>query len=111
MTNTVGVARADHQQGSFLPVYDVPVETFERDLTIGIRTEEPAPRYTQAGHTLDQTERAARLLERAFASMVEQEELCMPALERLYAALRETEEAAIEIHSAIHSCRSRENTS
>ena len=111
MTNTVNIARADHQQDSFLPASAVPVERLERDPTIAIRTEETALTYTQAVRTLDQTDRAARLLERAFVSMVEQEELCMPALERLYTALRETEEAAIEVHSAVPSCRSRESTS
>jgi hypothetical protein len=46
---------------------------------------------------LELTGRATRLLEWAFVSMIEQEELSMPALERLYAALQKTGAAATAI--------------
>jgi hypothetical protein len=40
---------------------------------------------------LDETQSAARLLEDAFVSMVEENGLYMPAVEQLYAALQEVE--------------------
>ena len=44
--------------------------------------------------TLYHTERAARLLEGAFVSIIEENELFVLAAERLYAALQEAEASA-----------------
>ena len=61
--------------------------------SVGGATPEPA-REERTRRTLGHTERAARLLEGAFASMIEENELFMPAVERLYAALQEAEASA-----------------
>lgn len=58
----------------------------------GGASSEPAP-GERARLALDDAESAARLLEDAFVSMVEEDELSMPAVERLYAALQEAEAA------------------
>ena len=60
---------------------------------VGRAASEPAPgeRARLAG---DDTESAARLLEYAFVSTVEVNELFMPAVEQLYAALQEAEASA-----------------
>lgn len=56
----------------------------------GAASSGPAP-GERARLALDDAESAARLLEEAFVSMVEENELSMPAVEQLYAALQEAE--------------------
>lgn len=90
MTNPAGRARAGHPQGAH-PVPDVSVARRERGLLVGTGAYEPA-REKRARLAPDQAERA-------FVSMIEQEELSMPALERLYAVLRETEATAAGIET------------
>ena len=46
---------------------------------------------------LDGAESAARLLEDAFVSIVEENELSMPAVEQLYVALQEVEVTVLEV--------------
>ena len=50
---------------------------------------------------LDDTGSAARLLEGAFVSMVEENELSMPAVEQLYAALQEAEAAVTVLEARL----------
>ncbi len=50
---------------------------------------------------LDHTEGAARLLEAAFVSVVEENELFMPAVEQLYAALEEAEVSAAVLEARL----------
>ena len=61
---------------------------------------EPA-RGERARPALDDTGSAARLLEGAFVSMVEENELSMPAVEQLYAALEETEAAVTVLEARL----------
>ena len=58
----------------------------------GGASSEPPP-GERARLALDDVEGAARLLEEAFVSMIEEDELFMPAVGRLYAALQEAETA------------------
>ena len=46
---------------------------------------------------MDGAESAARLLEDAFVSIVEENELSMPAVEQLYVALQEVEVTVLEV--------------
>lgn len=59
-------------------------------LCVGGAASEPAP-GERMRLALDDTGSAARLLEDAFVSTVEEDELFMPAVEQLYAALQEAD--------------------
>ena len=62
---------------------------------VGGAAPEPAT-GERARLALDDAGSAARLLEDAFVSLVEENELSMPAVEQLYAALQEAEVAVLE---------------
>ena len=61
--------------------------------SLGRATPEPT-REERMRRTLCHTDRAARLLEEAFLSMIEENELFVLAVERLYVALHEAEASA-----------------
>lgn len=96
MANTIGTEGAGPRRNLHPAATDTPVTVREGILPLGTTTYEPA-REEGVSRALELTGRATRLLGWAFVSMIEQEELSMPALERLYAALQETEAAAVAI--------------
>ena len=67
---------------------------------VGGATSDPAP-GERARLALDDTESAARLLEGAFVSMIEENELSMPAVGQLYAALQEAEVAVTVLEARL----------
>ena len=66
----------------------------------GDASSEPAP-GERARLALDDAGSAARLLEEAFVSMVEENELSMPAVEQLYAALQEAEASVAVLEARV----------
>lgn len=80
----------DRGRGLSPTAADPPGEAQKTVFLVGATASEYL-REERAPRALHQTKEATRLLERAFVSLVEENELSMPAVERLYAALEEAE--------------------
>lgn len=103
MVDTVGKRRArrrGHRHGVYPVASGIPAEGPGAGSPVGARTPEPA--CEKGTHrALNEAGHAAWLLERAFVSMIEQEELSMPALGQIYAALREAEASVVAIEARL----------
>ena len=88
--DTVSTKLRHHRRRETRSASGVPSGAEGAGCCVGGEASEPAP-GERARHALDRTESAARLLEYAFVSTVEENELFMPAVEKLYAALQEAE--------------------
>lgn len=91
--DTVSTKLRHHRRRETRAASGVPSGAEGTSCCVGGAASEPAP-GDRSRLALDDTESAVRLLESAFVSAVEENELFMPAVEQLYAALQEAEVSA-----------------